>query len=354
MSGPRLHPRLSVHVRKPHGVGRAAQAHAPPSRCAHARGPHVLRERRAVHAAPAAAAAARRAGSPGPRGVRPAQPRRRAAGEPGRGGPPTGRQPRPQPQARGRRTGGRARRQARVSCQPWRVQPRPEPRACGRRGAAAGGAVRGRGGGGGGPRQLQRQLRARLLAAAGRARGRAGRLRPAGAPAGAHWRARAAAWPPPSAFSSARALHAFDTPTQLLSRPLRLGTKRRDARRRHARAARQACDAFGNRRAGGGDGFQAAVRGGEPGAARVEDRGDGTYAVTYALPAEGAYRIAVTGPDARHVRGSPVAVTVFRCARASEPQALGRTSRACTFQHHLQSPCLSVPGPPSRAPRCGD
>lgn len=59
------------------------------------------------------------------------------------------------------------------------------------------------------------------------------------------------------------------------------------------------------------------MRGGEPGAARVEDRGDGTYAVTYTLPAEGAYQIAVTGPDARHVRGSPVAVTVFRCAQGA-------------------------------------
>lgn len=76
--------------------------------------------------------------------------------------------------------------------------------------------------------------------------------------------------------------------------------------------AAQACDAFGNLRRGGGDGFQAAVCG-SPGAARVEDRGDGTYAVTYTLPAEGEYQVAVTGPDARHVRGSPVALTVFRC-----------------------------------------
>ena len=75
---------------------------------------------------------------------------------------------------------------------------------------------------------------------------------------------------------------------------------------------RQACDAFGNLRRSGGDGFQAAVRG-SPGAARVEDRCDGTYAVTYTLPAEGEYQVAVTGPDGRHVRGSPVALTVFRC-----------------------------------------
>lgn len=81
--------------------------------------------------------------------------------------------------------------------------------------------------------------------------------------------------------------------------------------------AAQACDAFGNARRSGGDGFQAVVRGGDPGAARVEDRGDGTYAVTYTLPAEGAYQVAVTGPDGRHVRGSPVALTVFRCASAS-------------------------------------
>ncbi len=84
------------------------------------------------------------------------------------------------------------------------------------------------------------------------------------------------------------------------------------------------------------------MRGGEPGAARVEDRGDGTYAVTYTLPAEGAYQIAVTGPDARHVRGSPVAVTVFRCARAPERRPPQSASRACTLKHYLRGPSLSL------------
>lgn len=79
--------------------------------------------------------------------------------------------------------------------------------------------------------------------------------------------------------------------------------------------AAQACDAFGNLRRGGGDGFQATVRG-SPGAVRVEDRGDGTYAVASTLPAEGEYQVAVTGPDGRHVRGSPMALTVFRCSPA--------------------------------------
>ncbi|KAK9845317.1 hypothetical protein WJX81_003385 [Elliptochloris bilobata] len=46
----------------------------------------------------------------------------------------------------------------------------------------------------------------------------------------------------------------------------------------------QACDAFGNARRSGGDSFQATMRGADP----------------------------VTGPDGRHVRGSPVALTVFR------------------------------------------
>lgn len=81
-------------------------------------------------------------------------------------------------------------------------------------------------------------------------------------------------------------------------------------------SARQACDAFGNARHAGGDAFQARVRGGDSDDARVEDRGDGSYAVTCTLPAEGDYQVAVTGPDGRHVRGSPVALTVYRCASA--------------------------------------
>ena len=75
----------------------------------------------------------------------------------------------------------------------------------------------------------------------------------------------------------------------------------------------QACDEFGNERKQGGDTFKASIRGLDADAAGITDRGDGSYALRYCLPSEGAFSLSVTGPDGRHLRGSPATLTAFRC-----------------------------------------
>lgn len=74
----------------------------------------------------------------------------------------------------------------------------------------------------------------------------------------------------------------------------------------------QACDEFGNRRRQGGDAFKAAIRGLDSDTVSISDRGDGTYALRWCPPAEGTFNLAVTGPDGKHLRGSPATLTAFR------------------------------------------
>lgn len=74
----------------------------------------------------------------------------------------------------------------------------------------------------------------------------------------------------------------------------------------------QACDEYGNKRKQGGDAFKASIRGLDADAASITDRGNGSYALRYCLPSEGAFSLCVTGPDGRHLRGSPATLTAFR------------------------------------------
>ena len=77
-------------------------------------------------------------------------------------------------------------------------------------------------------------------------------------------------------------------------------------------ASLQACDEYGNKRKQGGDAFKASIRGFDADAASITDRGDGSYALRYCLPSEGAFSLCVTGPDGKHLRGSPATLTAFR------------------------------------------
>ena len=82
--------------------------------------------------------------------------------------------------------------------------------------------------------------------------------------------------------------------------------------------ASQACDEFDNERRAGGDAFKASIRGLGADAVSITDRGDGSYALQYCIPTEGAFSLAVTGLDGQHLRGSPAMLAAFRSCTSSQ------------------------------------
>ena len=151
---------------------------------------------------------------------------------------------------------------------------------------------------GGGRGQLSAQLAGQLLAAAG---GGSWHLCWLGDSGQAHLLEKKA-----TTMSGGWTPHLF-TLSQTL--PIQTGLRTRFS---HETASVQACDEYGNKRRQGGEAFKASIRGLDPDAASVSNRSDGSYSLRYCLPSEGAFSLCVTGPDGKHLRGSPATLTAFR------------------------------------------
>ena len=86
-------------------------------------------------------------------------------------------------------------------------------------------------------------------------------------------------------------------------------------------------DANGNRRSHGGDKFIVTYRGPCNPIARVHDRGDGTYRVTYVAAVSGVCQMAVT-LGRQHVEGSPFHLTVDGPEKTSVAAVSSKGGRA--------------------------